>query len=309
VLTESDYFARLAFDGPLDVRFRADAMSRTLLFIGYSMQDLNIRLLLYRIWETWNRSAYERNRRVATCSCPRANPAQEAVLGSWGITVLTSREEEPEAALTGFLERLAARVGDSARKRPKGTDSPRLHRCGRGGATLPHAMDGTPQNPQDPTDPYEREAQIFPRLLEAMARRVAGYGREETVPDGTLLFERGQKSVDFFLVLSGEVEIFDTDEEDRPNVFTVHGERQFTGELDLFNDRDILVSGRARGETRVVRVPRGDFRRLVMAEPDIGEIIMRAFILRRTGLIQHEQGAVSLVGPGMTATRCASGSS
>jgi hypothetical protein len=52
VLTESDYFARLRFDSPLDVKFRADAMSRTLLFIGYSMQDLNIRLLLYRIWET-----------------------------------------------------------------------------------------------------------------------------------------------------------------------------------------------------------------------------------------------------------------
>jgi thioredoxin reductase (NADPH) len=159
-------------------------------------------------------------------------------------------------------------------------------------------MDGAPQNPQDPTDPYEREAQIFPRLPEGMARRIAGYGSEEAIPDGTLLFERGQRSVDFFLVLSGEVEIFDTDEEDRPNVVTVHGERQFTGELDLFNDRDILVSGRARGETRVVRVPRADFRRLVMAEPDIGEIIMRAFILRRTGLIQHQQGAVTLVGPG-----------
>jgi hypothetical protein len=112
VLTESDYFARLNFDGPLDVKFRADAMSRTLLFIGYSMSDLNIRLLLYRIWETWNRSAYERSRPRSYVFLPRAGPAQEAVLGSWGITVLTSRGDDPETALTDFLERLRMRVAE-----------------------------------------------------------------------------------------------------------------------------------------------------------------------------------------------------
>ena len=35
---------------------------------------------------------------------------------------------------------------------------------------------------------------------------------------------------------------------------------------------------------------------MVVAEPDIGEIIMRAFILRRVGLIQHAQGGVTVIG-------------
>ena len=47
----------------------------------------------------------------------------------------------------------------------------------------------------------------------------------------------------------------------------------------------------------MVRVPRAAFCALIAAEPDIGEIIMRAFILRRVGLLQHEQGGVTLVGP------------
>jgi thioredoxin reductase (NADPH) len=118
------------------------------------------------------------------------------------------------------------------------------------------------------------------------------------LPDGTLVFERGQRSVDFFLVLSGAIEIFDVDAEGQANVFTIHGERQFTGEMDLFNDRQILVSGRAAGPTQVVRIKRADFRRMIAAEPDVGEIIMRAFILRRVGLIRHGQGGVELVGPG-----------
>lgn len=102
----------------------------------------------------------------------------------------------------------------------------------------------------DPADPYEREAQTFPLLSKEQARRVAGYGTEEQLADGALVFERGQRSVDFFLVLDGAIEIFDTDAHDRPNVFTVHRARQFTGEMDLFNDRQILVSGRAGGPRR-----------------------------------------------------------
>ena len=151
---------------------------------------------------------------------------------------------------------------------------------------------------RDPSDPYAREAQTFPRLTEEMVDRVAGYGARETVTDGDLVFERGQRSVDFFLVLDGAIEIFDVDERNAPHVFTVHGARQFTGEMDLFNDRQILVSGRAGGDTDVVRIKRADFRRLVAAEADIGEIIMRAFILRRVGFIQHGQGGVVLIGPG-----------
>ena len=150
----------------------------------------------------------------------------------------------------------------------------------------------------DPTDPYAREAQIFPRLSDEMAGRVARYGHEVALPAGAVVFERGERSVDFFLVLHGAIEIFDHDVHGEPQVFTVHADRQFTGEVDLFNDRMILVSGRTAVASRVVRVPRADFRRMLTAEPDIAEILMRAFILRRVGLIVHGQGGVVLVGPG-----------
>src|SRR5690349_21546475 len=150
----------------------------------------------------------------------------------------------------------------------------------------------------DPSDPYAREAQTFPRLSEEMAGRVAAYGSEERLARSTAVFRRGERSVDFFLVLEGSIEIFDLNDRGEPEVFTVHGAQQFTGELDLFNDREILVSARAGADSRVIRVRRADFRRLVTGEPDIGEIIMRAFILRRVGLIRHAQGGVVLIGPG-----------
>ncbi|WP_205481343.1 FAD-dependent oxidoreductase [Sphingomonas arenae] len=159
-------------------------------------------------------------------------------------------------------------------------------------STDPHSLAA----PLDPADPYAREAQTFPVLSAEMAGRIARFGQEEALGDGDHLFRRGERSVDFFLVVEGAIDIIDH-ERDGDHVVHQHRARQFTGELDLFNDRKILVSGRANGPTRVVRVARRDFRSMITAEPDIGEIIMRAFILRRVGLMRHEQGGVELIGP------------
>ncbi len=155
--------------------------------------------------------------------------------------------------------------------------------------------------PLDPSDPMAREAQTFPRLSEEMAARVARYGTAEHFAAHQPVFSRGDRSVDFFVVTSGSIEIFDVDEHDLPQVFVVLRERQFAGELDLFNDRQVLVSARAGEPSRLLRVKRADFRRLVSTEADIGEIVMRAFILRRVGLIRHVHGGVVVVGPAHSA--------
>lgn len=49
VLTEWQYFERMTLDTAMDVRLRADALSRSLLFIGYSLSDMNVRYLLFRL--------------------------------------------------------------------------------------------------------------------------------------------------------------------------------------------------------------------------------------------------------------------
>jgi thioredoxin reductase (NADPH) len=156
-------------------------------------------------------------------------------------------------------------------------------------------MAAPPPAAANPSDPYERQAQTFPRLSDEQVARAKAFGCVEDLPKGTVLFSRGDRTVDFFLVLEGNIEIYEDGPDGAPNVFTIHGKHQFTGELDLFNDRDILVGGRMGEDGRVARMSRPQFRRMLTAEPDIAETIMRAFILRRVGLMQHAQGAVTLV--------------
>ncbi len=157
------------------------------------------------------------------------------------------------------------------------------------------SAEGAPA-PMNPADPYVREAQTFPRLTDEQLERAQAFGNVEDLEPGTVLFERGDHTVDFFIVLHGQIEIFEIGYDGASKVITVHGEKQFTGELDLFNDRLILVGGRIGTEgSRVIRMSRPAFRRLLAAEPDIGELVMRAFILRRVGFIEHQQAGVTLV--------------
>ncbi|MGO9673592.1 MAG: hypothetical protein ACLPSF_05405, partial [Methylocella sp.] len=84
-------------------------------------------------------------------------------------------------------------------------------------------MDARPENdpPIDPTDPYEREGQTFPRLTPEQIARAATFGTQESLPRGAILFERGDRRIDFFVVLDGAIEIIDQNDCE-PSVIRVH---------------------------------------------------------------------------------------
>ncbi len=125
VITETDYFGRLAFDSPLDIRFRADALGKTVLFIGYSMTDMNIRLLLHNLWRTWRWSGQQQDRPGSFVFMPRPDPVQEAILSQWGITAITSSVPDPEQALTEFLCDLRDQVRVRSERAPSRAGRPR----------------------------------------------------------------------------------------------------------------------------------------------------------------------------------------
>jgi hypothetical protein len=110
VIAETDYLDRLSFESPLDIKFRSDALGKTILFVGYSLSDLNIRFLLHRLWKTWRESGYERDRPRSYVFMMRPNAIEEAVLDQWGIRVITGDAHQSGTALETFLSQLAEAV-------------------------------------------------------------------------------------------------------------------------------------------------------------------------------------------------------
>ncbi|HKG18620.1 MAG TPA: FAD-dependent oxidoreductase, partial [Candidatus Limnocylindrales bacterium] len=71
---------------------------------------------------------------------------------------------------------------------------------------------------------------------------------------------------------------------------------QFSGEVNMLSGRRALVRARAIEPGEVVEMDREHLLVLVQNDAELGEIIMRAFILRRVELIAHGMGDVVVVG-------------
>src|SRR5215204_2344043 len=140
-----------------------------------------------------------------------------------------------------------------------------------------------------------RAEQIFPTLTPAQIRRIASHGHMRTMQRGEVLVEQGDKEVPFFVVVSGEVEIV------RPSgaaetLITVHGPGQFSGEVNMLSGRRALFRMRAAKAGELIELDRQHMLALVQTDAELGEIMMRAFILRRVELVAAGVGDIVLIG-------------
>lgn len=141
----------------------------------------------------------------------------------------------------------------------------------------------------------DRLEQMFPRLAPAQIAKITSAGRTRSVVAGDVLFEAGDQNTCFYLVLEGEIEIV-RPVGSREDPVTIHGPGQFTGELNMLSARRSLVRGRVLTSGTVVVVDRDDLRSLVQSDSQLSEILMRAFILRRVGLVSEGESDMVLLG-------------
>jgi thioredoxin reductase (NADPH) len=139
------------------------------------------------------------------------------------------------------------------------------------------------------------EALMFPTLSPQQIARIATHGIVRSITRGEVLIEAGDALVPFFVVRSGEIEII------RPSslgdmLVAAHGPGKFTGEANLILGRRSLMRARAAAAGEVIELTREQLLGLVQTDPEISEILMRAFIYRRLELVAHGLGDVILVG-------------
>jgi hypothetical protein len=81
VFTESSYFERLSFESPLDISLRSDMIGNTLIFLGYSLSDFNIRYMWYKLQILLKEQAYSKRRRdpFAYIVVTKRNPIFEEI--------------------------------------------------------------------------------------------------------------------------------------------------------------------------------------------------------------------------------------
>jgi thioredoxin reductase (NADPH) len=142
----------------------------------------------------------------------------------------------------------------------------------------------------------DAQTQTFPVLSASQIARVRSCcGKLRPVKPGDILFEPGDSNVPFFVLLSGSMEIVQpTYEGERP--IAKHGPGEFTGEMTMISGRQCLVRGRVTEAGEFLEMSGEGLRALVAKDAELGEILMRAFILRRLALVRRGMGNVILLG-------------
>jgi thioredoxin reductase (NADPH) len=140
-----------------------------------------------------------------------------------------------------------------------------------------------------------RIEKIFPKLTPAQLSRIAARGHIRSMERGEVLYEQGHSAAPFFVVVSGELEVV------RPSVpvetlVTGYEPGQFTGEVGTLSGRRSLFRVRATKPGKVIELDRQQMLALIQTDAELGEILMRAFILRRVELIAAGVGDVVLIG-------------
>jgi hypothetical protein len=110
VLTETSYFDRLEFESPIDIKLRADILGKTLLFIGYSLKDLNVRYMLYKLHKMrlQMRRKASISARVPTgfLTTFLTNEIQRELFTKWNIEIVELDPLNQTESMAVFLESL-----------------------------------------------------------------------------------------------------------------------------------------------------------------------------------------------------------
>jgi thioredoxin reductase (NADPH) len=159
---------------------------------------------------------------------------------------------------------------------------------------LPDALVGSDQ--RSTVDLATRGHQIFPVLGADDLRRIQRFGTPRRWHDGDTVFRACVDSPGMVVVLGGHLLCSRTDALGKRVEVVEYGPGQFSGEVAQLSGRPPLVDGVAVGALDAVVLEPAAVRALLMAEADLGERLMRAFILRRVRLIEEPGGPV-LVGP------------
>jgi len=126
--------------------------------------------------------------------------------------------------------------------------------------------------------------------------RVRRFGECRSFPAGTKIFTTGQVAPGLIVVLSGKVEVSQTDKSGHRKTLVTHSPGHFMGELAQLAGRPSFVDAAADGPVDALIIAPDRLRALFVAEAELGERIMRALIIRRMGLLESGLSGPIIVG-------------
>lgn len=130
----------------------------------------------------------------------------------------------------------------------------------------------------------------YPRLSAVQIATLETGGDRRAVDTGETLVREGERSDEFFVILSGKVVVTTTDDAGDRQVIRVHGPGRFLGELGDLEGQRAFYTAEVVEPGEVLVVPTERVRSLAAHDPALSDLILRAYLQRRSLLIQEGTG-------------------
>ena len=128
-----------------------------------------------------------------------------------------------------------------------------------------------------------------PKLREDQIEILRRYGKTRKTEVGEVLFRAGDTSNDFIVVLEGEVEVIDDFAGEARTIGLFHAGR-FLGELNMLTGQAMYLTGVVCEDGEVLAIPRERLKEVVTEEPNLSDIILKAFLARRAYMMRTGLG-------------------
>jgi thioredoxin reductase (NADPH) len=150
-------------------------------------------------------------------------------------------------------------------------------------------------------------AQAYPPLDEDQLTRLRSYGSARPVVAGDLVFEAGDDTYDLILLEAGAVDLLvPTGRHEPEKVVLRIPASTFIGELGLLTGQRVYLTGRVAEAGVVHHIPPAQFRRLMRSDPELSDLLLRAFLARRRMLRDSNAASgIEIFGSGLSAATLA----
>jgi thioredoxin reductase (NADPH) len=125
----------------------------------------------------------------------------------------------------------------------------------------------------------------YPRLTPLQLQALSEVGTTASVSEGQVLARAGEPLESFFVVVEGRVMVYDGDAR-----VEIHGPGRFVGDIGLLEGQPSFATIAALERGKVLEVPISALERLVTGDPLIGDVILRAYLIRRSMAIGFGSG-------------------
>jgi thioredoxin reductase (NADPH) len=123
----------------------------------------------------------------------------------------------------------------------------------------------------------------YPRLSDDQIMLLSRYGERKRLAEGTELFCEGDRDCGLFVVLEGRVRVLqEGDRQETSRVIAVHGPGRFVGDLSMLTGQAVYVTAVAQTDIEVLELPFDRLKEAVTQDQALGDLILRAFVLRRS---------------------------